>query len=478
MIERNTLQRGSDTYKWRRQALLTTTAPFDLTGETTISAFVVSGTQPADINRRIIFKVDDKLFYFTNDGLQLYPYYGELADILEHGNTVAELLAVEGIAEWLNKKVYPIIALDAPRDATVMPRIKLGLKVNCFNDEYTRDIFSPIYELKHGDNPARITQATAEKVLNGYAQAETLIRTRDKFGVWSDFVAIDAVKNVEADAAQFKVTYTLTTLDGSDEAQVTQAKVDYVTDSKNLAGDTQEIITLPQTYYQNFGTCYALIKTSELIDCEVKAFVKFQTPPKRRENLLIGKGNGELKTYYLGLNGGYDPNINQTTLHLSAGNKNIVDYYYNTENGTVELQADSDVEIYASYDYDVDAEIWLPMTGQIAENKGGQYMSRFVYRLSDTENKRISAVKFSITRKTGKVENFELGTATGKLQIFPLAHRAFKESISAKGNWTYDEDTQLFEVVGTINDTLTISYDWAGLLPQIYFFSVGYTPAI
>lgn len=478
MIERNTLQRGSDTYKWRRQALLTTTAPFDLTGETTISGFVVSGTQPADTNRRIIFKIDDKLFYFTNDGLQLYPYYDELADILEHGNTVAELLAVEGIAEWINKKVYPIIALDAPRDATVMPQIKIGLKVNCFNDIYTKDFISPVYELKHGDNPARIIQATAEKILNGYAQAETFIRTRDKFGVWSDFVSVDAVKNKEADAAQFKVTYTLTTLDGSDEAQVTQAKVDYVTDSKNLAGDTQEIVTLPQTYYADFGTCYALIKTSELIDAEIKAFVKFQTPAKHRENLLIGKGTGELKTYYLGTNGGIDPNINQDSLYFSASGKNIVDYYYNTDNGTVEIQADSDSQIFASYDYDIDAETWLPMESQAGETKDGQYISRFVYRLEDSENKRISAVKFSITRKTGKVENLELGTANGKLQIFPLAHRAFKESISATGNWTYDEDTQLFEVVGKVNDTLTISYDWAGLLPDVYFLSAGWTPAL
>ena len=207
MLETNTMQRGSDVFEFRRRALLKTTEPLDFTGETQVSGFSIYGTEPAGTSRRIIFEVEDKLWYFTNDGLTQYPSYGEINDILKYGNTVAELLEVEGIAKWIGKKVYPIIALDAPRDAVVMPKIKIGLKVNCFNDEYTREEFSPIYELKHTENPARIVDATYNKANVGYAKSEVLIRLRDKFGDWGDWLEMAAAEGKEATAVQYKAIY-------------------------------------------------------------------------------------------------------------------------------------------------------------------------------------------------------------------------------------------------------------------------------
>ncbi len=104
-------------------------------------------------------------------------------------------------------------------------------------------------------------------------------------------------------------------------------------------------------------------------------------------------------------------------------------------------------------------------------------MSRFVYRLSDSTDKKISAVKFSITRKTGTVENEILGTATGKLQTFVLPHRAKKETIQCNGIWSYNEDTQILKYTGVIDDTIQISYDWTGLIPSVDSYVVGWTPA-
>lgn len=479
MIERNTMSYGSDTFQFRRQALLKTTAPFDLTRETSCTGFNISVVQPADTNIRIIFEVDDKLYYFTNDGVTRYKYHGELADILENGNTVAELLDVEGIVQWIGKKVYPIIALDAPRDSEIMPKIKLGLKVNCFNDEYGRDFISPIYELKHNENPARITAATYNKADNGYAKSSCTIRLRDKGGDWTDWLEFTDAVNKEACAVQFKAHYVLTTLDGSDEGKIFDCKVAYVTDCENLAGDTLEIFTTPQTYsYGNLGTCYALIKHTELFDADVKAYVKFDSPTSQRENINIGRGTGTYQTYHLGINGGIDRNINQSTLHITAGDINITDFYYNTENATVEVKAVEGVDIKASYEYDVDAENWVEMARQITQPYGdaGLYMSRFVYR-TDSENKNISAVKFTLTRQNGTVDDV-IGLGTGRLQTFVLPHRAKVESITFKGAWTYDEDTQILQTTADVDGTLEISYDWAGILPKVESFSVGWTPAI
>ena len=480
MLETNTMQRGFDAFSFRRQALLKTADPLVTKGETSITGFTINGTEPEGTNRRVIFEVDGNLFYFTNDGVTQYPYHGELADILQYGNSVAELLAVDGIVKWLNKEIYPIIALDAPRDAAVMPKIRIALKVNCFNDEYTRDKLSPVYELKHSEGTAaRITSATFNKANRGYATSTAKIRLRDIYGTWGDWLEFSDVINAEACAVQFKATYTLTTLDGSDESKVFDINLEYVMDAENSAADTLEIFTTPQEYYQDLGTCYALIKHTELLDAEIKAYIKFQTPTKKREDIIIGRGVGTYETYYLGTNGGIDRNVNQNTLHIKAGGINIVDFYYNTDNASVELKADEGAEIRASYEYDVDAENWVEMAGEISQVYGdaGLYMSRFVYRLSDSANKRISAVKFSITRKTGTVENEILGTSTGKLQTFVLPHRAKKESIKCNGIWTYDEDTQILKYTGVIDDTIQISYDWAGLIPSVDSYVAGWTPA-
>lgn len=479
MLETNTMQRGTDNFNFRRQALLKTSLAWNLQGETACTGFTVAGTEPPDTSRRIIFEVDDKLYYFTNDGLTRYRHHGELADILEYGNTVGELLAVEGITQWLGKKIYPIIALDAPRDAEVMPKIKLGLKVSCYNDEYTRDELSPVYELKHGENPARITAATYNKANQGYAKSSCVIRLRDNVGDWGDWLEFNDAINKEAYAVQFKATYILTTLDGSDEAKIFDCHVEYVTDSKNIAGDTLEIFTTPQTYYRDLGTCYALIKHTELFDAQIKAYIKFATPTLQRRNIIIGKGNGEMKTFYLGINGGIDKNINQSTIHITAGDINIVDFYYNTELATVDLIAPDDVDVKASYEYEVDEENWIELAQEMTQPYGdaGQYMTRFIYRSSDTENKRISAIRFSATRQNGTVTDENLGQATGRLQTIVLPHRAKAESISVNGSWTYDEDTQILKLTSTVNDSLKISYDWTGTLPKINSFAVGWTPA-
>ena len=101
------------------------------------------------------------------------------------------------------------------------------------------------------------------------------------------------------------------------------------------------------------------------------------------------------------------------------------------------------------------------------------YTSRFIYRLTDSENKKITAVRFSATRQNGTVENENLGNATGKLQTFALPHRAKTESININGSWHYDEDTQILNLTSAVNDTLKLSYDWCGIIPQVKSFVVG-----
>ena len=248
-----------------------------------------------------------------------------------------------------------------------------------------------------------------------------------------------------------------------------------MTDSKNIAGDTLEIFTKPQTGNYNFGVVYAQIKHTELLDADIKAYVNFSTPTLRRENIIIGRGTGKMATYYLGTNGGIDRNIDQNGLKIMAGNKYVTNFYYNIENATVDLIADEGVDVTASYNYDVSTENWLELAKQKTEIYGdsGLYVSRFIYRSSDSSDKKTFTVKFSLTRNNATVDNEDFGLATGRLQTFALPHRAKTESIAINGSWHYNENTQILKLMSAVNDTLKISYDWTGILPQVESFVVG-----
>ncbi len=479
MIERNTMQLGSDGFEFNRRAVFYYPDAFDFTRETAVKGFLISGAEPQNSIRRVIFEVDGELMYFTNDGLTEYPHYGELEDILQYGNTVAELLEVQGIPQFIGKRVGFKVAMQAPADFKVMPLLKLGAKVSSFNDIYEKDEISPVFELKRTGRFAKITGLTFQKDLNGYADLKMQARYRDNAGSWSDWTTFDDVINKRATAVQFKGTHTLTTLDGSEESEIVEVCLNYTTDADNLAADSLEIFTQLQSFYTGLGIVRALIKHSELIDAEIKAFVMFKAPTKRRENLIIGTGNGELKTYFLGEEGGIDPRIDHNSIIIKVDGKNFHDFYYNTVNATVDLQAPADSVITATYDYDVTPESWLEMTALDVANHDGIYSSRFVYRADDSTDKNISAVRFSVSRKGGDVTEFVMDTATAETQTFMLEHHAQEENITIRGgDYKFDEETGKIEFAGNIGNPVYLKYSWQGVLPKVYQVAAGWSAII
>lgn len=477
-METNTMKYGFDGFDFRRQALLVSAEPFDTTYETSIGGFYISGTEPENARRRIIFRVDGGLWKFGDENNPVeYTRRGELDDILEYGNTVGELLALTNIPSWVGKKIYPIIALDAPADSPIMPRIKMELKVNSYNDVYTRNEISPVYYFKTSGDAAKIIDVFCNKAITGAATANVYIRLKNKFSEWGDWLEFENAIFKEAVAFQFKIVYILTTLTGVDMARVSDVTVKYSTDSEKFSGNVIELVTTPVEYDYDFGTCYALIRHSELNDAEIKAFVMYNTPPTRRENLLIGTGTGETQTLPLAVNSVIDTHVDQTTLHINVGGVNLSNFYFDTEKSTVTLTADVGKEIFATYDCGISDEYWREMEHVFTKQDGDIFASRFLYRLGDTKNKRISAVKFQITKNSFRVLNESIGTANGKTQMYSLPHRAIPETIKLNADWTYDEGAQILKATAPIGTDLVISYNWRGEMPQIFSYITGWTPA-
>ena len=442
----------TDEFSFKKAALIRITSPLDFTNETSVNGFEIGGTEPEGTRRRIIFEIDGALYKFGTNGLDEYEGLGTLPDILEMGNTVGELLALEKIPQFVGKKVYPIIAMDAPADSPVFPRIKLAVKVQSYNDIYTCYRYSPEYRLT---DSAKIINAQASKVTRGNGVAKVQCRLKSAINDWGEWINLEEAQYKEAVAIQFRVQYILSAIDGSDYALVSEVNANYSTDASKLPG-AQEIICQPQEYNADLGTCYALINHSKLIDCSARAFIKFEKPLTTRINNAL---DGQVP--YLAFNGVVDTGIVQDTLHVEAGGIPIDGVYYDTESAA--LTFDSAENVSASYQCGLQAEDWREMALDFTTGE----QSRFIYRLTE-EGWRISAVKFVFERQSGSVNEI-IGTGDGKLQIFPLAHKP--RNITCNAPFKCDG---VLKVLAPIGERIYLSYDYSGEVPLIKDYLIGW----
>lgn len=445
----------SDGFTFRKRALFKANEPLDFTYETSCNGFEIGGTEPDDCNRRVIFQIDDALYRFGANGvLDEYGNLGELEDILKEGNTVGELLALESIPAFVGKKVFPIIAMDAPADTPIFPRIKLSAKVNCYNDVYTRYTYSPVYDLAE---KAKIIEVQASRYTRGNGIANVQCKVKNPLTGWGDWISLEDAKYKLAAAIQFRVQYILSALDGSDEAIVEEVAVHYTTNADLLSGSTRDIICLPQTCDADLGTCYALINHGKLIDCTVKAYAKFEKPLKRRADVTI-----DPQQPYLADGGVVDAGIVQDSIHLEQAGKPVDDFYFDTEKSLIGNVA-TDAALTASYDCGLENEDWREMSPDIQSD----YSSKFIYRLTDAD-KKISAVKFIFTKKGGSFSG-ALGIGTGKILTFALPHKVKNVSVNAP----FKADG-ILKVIASANQTINLNYDFNGEFPAVYNFLVGW----
>ena len=205
---------------FRIQSLLTTSKPWDTTGKTNIEGFELAGIQPADSNRRVIFQVDTKYYKFdASQNLVEYTNTVTVDSILANGNTVEELSKVTAIPAWVNKKIYPIIALDSARDATVYPTLKIALKTRCNQDQYQKSEESAEYVLAADDAPVTISEIVPYTTVKGAAKIEIQVFLKQN-GFWSSSMSLEEAKGKQATAIKYKATYTVSKLESEDSAQI------------------------------------------------------------------------------------------------------------------------------------------------------------------------------------------------------------------------------------------------------------------
>lgn len=484
MLTVNTIRYGTDNYVLRKQSLLTTSKPWDTTGKTNIEGFELSGIQPADSNRSVIFQVDTKYYKFdASQNLVEFTNTVNFDNVLAGGNTVDELSKVTAIPALVGKKIYPIIALDSAPDATVFPSIKIALKTRCNQDQYYKSEESAEYTLANASDKAlpRIIDVTPSVIVTGKATATVQVSVKNN-GEWSAYMSLTDAKDKQCSAVKYKATYNVTTLDGSDTAHVDSVTIRYTNGSAAVSGDTAEIYTVTQNYEVGLGYAQSVIKHKVLIDANLKAFVAFRNEPKNRKMVPLGTGTGSAQTLTLGVAGTdgkivADSGINQNKLSVYVDGKPIYNYSYNTETSEVTLTVDNGVAISATYEYGWEPETWREMTKTTTQpyDAAGTYATYFEYTLPTGEEKKtVSNVKYVLYRPSGHITDAALGTATGSRQVFVLPHKAKAETIVCNGSWSYDDDTQILTVVAAQSTALTISYDYIAESQEVYGVTAGW----
>jgi hypothetical protein len=461
MLLINTMRYGTDEFKFRKQVLLISKQAVNCTPLTQVDGFTLAGTQPADTNRSVAFKIDGVWYKLTVSSgiasLSALPTQAITIDsILQEGNTYAELQSATSIPGFVGKQIYPAIAVDAAGDATVYPSLKLAIKGHNNQDQFQKEELSAEYEISQtGD--VDIVTINSNSTITGNATV-TLMVSLKQSGTWSGWMTPLSTKGQKASAIKYKATYTVSTLNGTDTAKLNTVSVIYRNGNAYVSGNTAEILTITQDYENPLRYARCLVKHKPLMDAQIKAYVSFREKPKTRNMINIGTGNNERQLIQL-----TDTGINHNSLQVQYDGKPAYDYDYNTELSQLLCVAPTGAAITASYSYGWEQEEWREMTDQGTQvyNDSGYYATNFAYELSSTlTNKSISVVKVELFRPSGMVTNETLGIATGQRQLFVLPHYAKKETININGSFSYDDNSRILTVVAPKDTELRINYDW------------------
>ncbi|MBQ3444250.1 MAG: hypothetical protein IJG33_13505 [Selenomonadaceae bacterium] len=450
-----------------KTALLKSKVPLDCTNKAAVESFVITGSEPADSSRRVIFKIDDALYKFQSGQLVAYTAPGGFGDIIKWGNKVSTLEALSNITAFVGKKIYPIIALQAPSDAAEYPTIKIGLVTRSTNEQLTDTVDSPVYEL--ANDTQTIISIVPDIVTTGAGSANVTVRLRHD-GEWSSFMSLASAANRSAEAVQFRIAYAVEQV-GSDSAQVKSIVVNHTSGQAVTSGDICNLYSTIADYEVGLKSAYCLVHHAPLVDARIEVYVNFMKAPSRRELVQIGTATGSRQELSLG-----DSNIVADSLQIFADGLPVYNFDFSTELGTVTLTAAQGAVLTASYNYDFGQETWLKMT---ADNplpyQDGDYATRFTYSLDEASDNRVANVRIRLIRRSGNATE-NLGKATGKTQLFVLKHKpkpstiAFTEDV----NFSYDEATGILSCVAAKNTPLNVSYSWLGDSPIVYSFAAGF----
>ncbi len=474
------------TAAFNREALLISKTAFDCSNKVGVTGFDVTEYKPSGTKIRMVFKIGDA-YYTLNSAGELAAFTKDItvANIVKSGNYPSQLNALVDVPGFVGKKIYPVIALQAPSTAEDVPAVKMALKVISASNTVSSTQTSDVYELTEGTDLPKIISLDANISVTGEGSVTAQVRLRDAENNWTSYMALEDAADKEAQAVQFKFVYKVATPDSTDSARVNFISVNHTFGRMIVSGEDADLYTIVQDYDVPLQMCYVVVRHAPLNDSKIEAYVNFMTAPKVRDYIRIGTATGNVQTLTLGVSGVADKNINTATIQLYSNNNLISNFSYNSEVSTVTFTAKKNTYIYASYEYDHGVENWRKMTLDSTESYNGttgDCASRFVYSLADSEaeDKVVSNVRLKLIRPTGTVKNYDLGVGANRKKLVTLPHIPKVSTITftdERVTWAYDEDSNILTVHAGREIPIVMNYTWQGEPIKIYSLVAGWSVA-
>lgn len=471
------------------KGLLHDNVGINCTDATDVNKITVGGQEIESAKRRFVFSIDNIYYKLAVDSngtatLERVPSQALTIDtVLEEGNTANELNLVTSVLGFAGKIVYPVIALYGEY-GSLLPTASLSFSKVTSKDVYVYTDQSPAYELSDDGGEAKIISINVDKSITGSASVDVSVSMLQK-GVWTQYTSPQDCGGQNASAIRFRSLYRVRSFDGVDSATLNKVSVIYSSNRAPVTGNDSEVITITRNFNNDIGFASLLVKHNKMDDSYMDAYVALRKNTKKRKNVEIGTGTGGTQTLTLGgekdESGNIiaDKNIDHNSLVITVGGEEVTEFDFNMVRSHITIFADLGQQICASYDYDFGVEEWRKMTKVITQPYNGSdtiQATKFELPVNDSGN-TITAMRVLLTRKTGKVENLDLGFATGQTQTIILPHFARKDTMTSNVAFTYNDLTKEFSFVADKDMPVNVSYEWTGETQTIHSIAPFWTLA-
>lgn len=461
-----------------RTALIktTTASQQDCAKFSTISSIAITAETPTGTDTRFAVKIADGNWQKYDTSAKAWADLTTQditgASLMSEGNTKAELEALTNTAldSMAGKVVNFAVALSMEDSAEEAPTIS-GIEIDGKSGATvtTETIESTVFDLSDTGDAVEILSIDVEKTEENGGSITVYASTQDSGGSWTDYREYSSLVTspaTTAKAIKFKAVMTVKT-PGTSVATLDSVTIKHRTDNVAVFSEgTGVCVSKTYDFRNTISRAHLMAKHPIVQDTEIKAYIALRKPPTYVEGEVLGTGTGESQTVTLAHTDALASH--GFALYFDDEKQTADKYSYSPTDGKVTFTADAGVSVTVDYIYGWSAENWVAMkhdTQYPDKNDNNLVDDQYDYEAGDGDpTGSTGAIKVELTQATGKVKSEELGTGTGELQAFKLAHHAKSETIvvtPSTATWKFKENTDVLLVTAPKGEAVSVAYSWA-----------------
>lgn len=476
-------------------------APIDLTKYNRIQKLTITtdpSTLPSSVECRLAFKTEGGLWSRCEVVKEMKPD-GSIADIiieltslptqemtaeslLQEGNTIASLVDFADAEIFAGKKIYYAIALKSTDPANVKPKIKLSLTCKTGSQQLVDVEYSPEYDFESGITVSDI-KVDSETELNATCEVEAQaipISEDGTAGEMTDWGPVNNFVGMKINHIQYRATMRVLAVN-TGAAILRGITTNYRTGEVISTNGYGEIISVIRDWRRDLRHCRVNVKHAPLDESVIKVYGTFRNKSIQVHEEFLGYGEGARAVY---------PFIHKEGIRLDSvqvyvnGVSATGGFDVNCEAGQININAEQDAIITASYEYGYGAESWLEMEKEYTERFDKYDLS--VYTLTIPENESeistepeihsMAGIKVSMSTVSGHVDKEYAGQGTGLMTSYRLAHpvKGGDLKVYADGeilntsSYVIDDDPRYVRIACEAGSEIRVDYDWESESPIVY----------